>query len=171
MKIEDLCKKQRSKFDGFKSDQNQRLRQRSIQSPQSVQRSRRCLNRLDLALRKTAIKMIDGALMTRARTRHAGTDNPQPKAPVSLDNQHRLACPFALGLLQRQAELVGNLSPLRLGSQPGQHRIHLSDRQKSGGLRLRYKDHPVEPCHLHQKIFDRSQQGRQREGQTDTSVS
>jgi len=97
----------------------------------------------DLPLRETAIQMSDSVLLTRARAGDAGANNPQPKASTSLNDQHRFARPFPLGLQQRQAEFVCDLRTPRLRSQPGQHRVDLSDGQKAGCLRLRDQDHPV----------------------------
>lgn len=97
----------------------------------------------DLPLREAAIQVSDRMLMPGARTRHAGANDPQPKASVSLDDQHGFARPLPLGLEQRQAELVRDLCTSRFRSQPGQHRIHLSHRKKSGLLGLRHQDHPV----------------------------
>ena len=149
----------------------QKLQHRSNLAPINFFNQEKRRQHLVLSLRKTAVQMSHSVLLTRARARLAGANDPQPKASASLNDEHRFARLFPLGLHQRQAELVCHLRTSRSRSQPVQHRVHLSDRQKVGCLRLRDKDHSVLACHLHQKIFNRSKQRREREGQTDTSVS
>ena len=171
LRINDLSKQQRAQFKPFRSDQGQRLMSQSKMAQTTSFQLKDGAQGWGLPLREAAIQVSDRMRSTRARTGHAGANNPQPKPSVTLNDQHRLARPFPLGLEQRQAELVRDLCTARFRSQPGQHRMDLSNGKEGGLLGLRHQDHPVEPCHFHQEIFDRSQQRREREGQTDSSVS
>ena len=143
IRINDLSKKQRSQFNRLRSDQIQKLRHRSnFAQTKSYDLIERPI-RLDLTHCEAAIKVGDGVLMTGARAGHAWANNSQPKASVSLHDQHRLARPFSLGFQQRQAELVRDLRTLRFRSQPGQDRIHLGHGKEGGLLGLGDQDHPV----------------------------